>query len=65
MGSPKIKQKKWYCSLDLAIISFEMAEIMEHKFGEGYILRNKATRKGVLNAILSKRCNGLRKKKPL
>ena len=47
MSSSKIKQKKWYCSLDLAIISFEMAEIMERKFGEGYILRNKATRKGV------------------
>ena len=47
MSAKKIKQKKWYCSLDLAIISFEMAEIMESKFGEGYILRNKATRRGV------------------
>ena len=48
MSAPKIKPKKWYCAVDVAVFSFEMAEIIEQKIGDQYILRNKATRRGVL-----------------
>ena len=65
MSSPKIKQKKWYCADDLFLISLEMVEIMERRYGQSYVLKNKATRRGCQNAIFSKRCNGVRKKKPL
>lgn len=47
MSSPKIKQKKWYCADDLFIISLEMVEIMERRHGQSYVLKNKASRKGV------------------
>lgn len=48
MSHSKIKQKRFYCGDDLALISFEMVEIMERKYGKNYILKNKATRRGVL-----------------
>lgn len=62
MSSPKIKQKKWYCADDLFLISLEMVEIMERRYGQSYVLKNKATRRGCQNAILSKRNNDSGKK---
>ena len=62
MGSPKIKQKKWYCADDLFLISLEMVEIMERRYGQSYVLKNKASRRGCKNAISSKRNNDSGKK---
>ena len=48
MRFSKIKPKKHYSYLELAIISFEIADLFYDRYGEAYKLRNKATRRGVL-----------------
>ena len=43
---PKIKRKRFYNSLDLSLISWQMADFLAEKYEElTYILKNKASRK--------------------
>ena len=48
MSNKKIKPKKWYRAEDLFLISLEMVEIAERRHGQATVLKNKATRRGVL-----------------